>query len=576
MTKYPEYNSFGGGAIEKALFDYILNILPEGSTVLEFGSGYGTDQILKHYKVISVEHDEKYFSQRPTNHKAYLAPLNDGWYDPKVVGEALKNHYDLILVDGPPGDSRLGILKNLNLFSGITCPVIFDDVNRAGDLKAMTGFVAKFGYESKIIAGEEKRFAVCTFKVQEKKKKIINKMALYTVITGDYDRLLTPKTIQSGIDLICFTDNPELRSDVWEMRPLPTETNKVNLQRRIKILVHKYLPEYEVTFYVDGNMEVQEPLSSFMEFYSGGLMTKRHPLGNNIQSEASVVISKGKARKADVERQMKYYADFGLNGKGLYETGFIVRDNSEATKKLCQAWWNEVDRYTHRDQLSLPVAEKLTGIPVQVYGKTLFQRYIKIRPHTGKRTPITKVWYSAPADPEKNIGRAYNEFCDRITDDPDDWICIRDMDSLMWPELALKQIEDVLELNGEKYQLFGCVTNRLATEYQRPFPEDFDNPSVLKANERALWLHNNKYAQVADHGRPIAGLFMLFQKKTWERHPFKEGIYTADTEFGESILNAGGKIGLMQGLYVFHYYRFDKPNPTKYLRHLEISSSVPN
>jgi len=393
--------------------------------------------------------------------------------------------------------------------------------------------------------------------------------ALYTCITGDYDRLIAPKYPQPGFDMICFTDNPELTSDVWQIRIIPTEDNKAKLQRKIKILSHKYLPDYDVTFYIDGNMEVQADLRGFMEFFHGGFMTKRHPIRNNIYDEALAVIKKGKARRQDVECQMEAYRQMGFGVDVLYEDGFLIRDNSAGTQRLNEVWWKQVEAHTHRDQLSLPVAELLSGVKVRTYGKTLFEKYIRIRRHTGKRTPITKVWYSAPADPDKNIGRAYNEFCDLIPND-DDWICLRDQDSLMWPELALKQIEDVLELYGDRYQLLGCMTNRLASTYQRPFPDDYEDPSVLTAYNRALWLHKNRYSDVSDHNRPIAGLFMLFQKKTWKQNPFVEHTYDADRLFSEAVMRSGGRIGLMQGLYVFHYYRFDKPNPTKYLKHLEL------
>jgi len=391
---------------------------------------------------------------------------------------------------------------------------------------------------------------------------------LYTCITGNYDTLIAPRCRQPGFDLICFTDNPELTSDLWRIVAVPKEKDCQKLQRKIKILSHKYLPDYDITFYVDGNMEVKANLNDFMQFFHSGFMTKRHPVRSNIWDEAQACIDKGKARRSDIEHQIGAYTQAGLQPTNLYENGFLVRDRSESTAKLNEVWWQQVETHTHRDQLSLPIAELLSGVKVVTYGKTLFEKYIRIRRHTGKRTPITKVWYSAPADPQKNIGRAYNEFCDLVPGE-DDWICLRDQDSLMWPELALKQIEDVLELHGSSYQLLGCVTNRLASTYQRPFPEDYEDPSVLTAYNRALWLHNNRYSEVSDHGRPIAGLFMLFQKKTWLRHPFAEHTYDADRLFSEAVMRSGGRIGLMQGLYVFHYYRFDKPNPGNYVKHLQ-------
>ena len=46
---------FGEWAISEELYEDIKSILPEGKTILEFGSGSGTHELLKHWSVISVE-----------------------------------------------------------------------------------------------------------------------------------------------------------------------------------------------------------------------------------------------------------------------------------------------------------------------------------------------------------------------------------------------------------------------------------------------------------------------------------------------------------------------------------------
>ena len=40
MTEYAE--EFGDASIDESLYDYIREILPPGSTILELGSGWGT------------------------------------------------------------------------------------------------------------------------------------------------------------------------------------------------------------------------------------------------------------------------------------------------------------------------------------------------------------------------------------------------------------------------------------------------------------------------------------------------------------------------------------------------------
>lgn len=139
-------------SISKICFDYIRKILPKGKTILELGSGWGTSELAKHYKMISIEHDDKYLEQYDSEY--IYAPIklydsgwpapdiieNDGWYDISALEFYLKDKkYDMILVDGPPGwegsagpgktIGRGGFYKHLDLFN-TKVPIIIDDINR--------------------------------------------------------------------------------------------------------------------------------------------------------------------------------------------------------------------------------------------------------------------------------------------------------------------------------------------------------------------------------------------------------------------------------------------------------------
>ena len=69
----------------------------------------------------------------------------------------------------------------------------------------------------------------------------MNKKVVYTCITGGYDNLIDPSYVTEGYDYVCFTDNLELKSKVWEIRPLPKETeglSQVKKQRYSVILMN--------------------------------------------------------------------------------------------------------------------------------------------------------------------------------------------------------------------------------------------------------------------------------------------------------------------------------------------------
>ena len=90
----PEY------ANSDELQDWIFNNLPEGSKILEFGSGTGTIKLAEQYEVTSVEDNEEWLYLAQDSTYIY-APLVNDWYDWQAL-DILKNEtFDLILIDGP-------------------------------------------------------------------------------------------------------------------------------------------------------------------------------------------------------------------------------------------------------------------------------------------------------------------------------------------------------------------------------------------------------------------------------------------------------------------------------------------
>lgn len=129
----------GGWALSPEVFQHIMDLLMPGATILELGSGDGTAELVKHFNVYSVEHD---FSWVGKYHNQYIyAPLTEHkavefhedstqWYDPEIIKEWVPDlKYDLLLVDGPIGNTRAGLLKYWDCFLH-NVPVLFDDVNR--------------------------------------------------------------------------------------------------------------------------------------------------------------------------------------------------------------------------------------------------------------------------------------------------------------------------------------------------------------------------------------------------------------------------------------------------------------
>ena len=141
-----------GVTINKLCIDFIRNLIPKDSTIVELGSGEGSTVALgKDYKLYSVENQPEWFD-RFKDHTTYINcgsksydaeyirpkefPLDKAWYEPEDLFPYLPKSYDLILIDGPGGHShgwgRGGFYKHIEKFN-TDVHMVFDDVHRADE-----------------------------------------------------------------------------------------------------------------------------------------------------------------------------------------------------------------------------------------------------------------------------------------------------------------------------------------------------------------------------------------------------------------------------------------------------------
>lgn len=178
------------------------------------------------------------------------------------------------------------------------------------------------------------------------------------------------------------------------------------------------------------------------------------------------------------------------------------------------------------------------------------------------------IYYFAPFDSEKNIGRSHNQHCE-IVPNAEDWICITDSDVLFLLPDTKKQIEDIIRKHGNDYQVFGCLTNRIASPHQR-YKGYFETSAQIKYHKHiAQKCQTENYADVEETTINVAGFLMIFQKKTWDKYRFSDNSIRFDSEFTDKVKANGGKLAIMQGVYVFHDYRLGHENPMYYIDHLK-------
>lgn len=165
--------------------------------------------------------------------------------------------------------------------------------------------------------------------------------------------------------------------------------------------------------------------------------------------------------------------------------------------------------------------------------------------------------YSTPYSLDKDLGKAYNKEMDKLNDD--DWMVFTDGDTAwLRPDYGL-QISEILKQNTEA-GMFTCLTNRIGNPDQLYLRQLSNASCILKHKRIADKVFNEKKYQIKEIFGNISGHCMIIKKSTWQqagKFPEGVGILSVDNIFGKRIQDLGKKIFLMEGVYLFHFYRLN-------------------
>ncbi|WP_315072962.1 glycosyltransferase domain-containing protein [uncultured Clostridium sp.] len=185
-----------------------------------------------------------------------------------------------------------------------------------------------------------------------------NNLVVYTAIIGDYDTLVDPLYIDKNCDYICFTDNHTITSKIWNVIYIDKDKRytPVKNARKYKILVHRYLPQYQHSVWVDASYNIVGSIRQYIDKYSksNSILCMVHPHRDCIYEEAQACIDMNKDDKHIIDSQMeKYRLKLYPEHNGLIASGMLYRKHTdESLFRIMEEWWKEVKEYSCRDQLS--------------------------------------------------------------------------------------------------------------------------------------------------------------------------------------------------------------------------------
>lgn len=186
----------------------------------------------------------------------------------------------------------------------------------------------------------------------------LNKIVIYTCITGGYDIPIDNFEHKEGYDYFLFSDTPIVTKS-WKNFIITFNTGElstVKKQRYIKTHPHSILKDYDIVVYIDGNTDVNDKLYSYIDENKNNIITfKKHPDRDCIYDEIKEVVLRGKEERIIGESLYNRYTMEGLPKHfGLYETNIIISHPKDGrVQYLFTNWWKEIFYNSHRDQLSL-------------------------------------------------------------------------------------------------------------------------------------------------------------------------------------------------------------------------------
>lgn len=183
----------------------------------------------------------------------------------------------------------------------------------------------------------------------------------------------------------------------------------------------------------------------------------------------------------------------------------------------------------------------------------------------------TNIPYSQSCD-KKELGVAYNDFM-KILPSENDWACFIDHDAMFTTDRWYDQLNRIITAHPN-IGAFGCRTNRIGYAWQMIENLDIDNNDIKYHRDVGEHLMKNHFLQISPGSQKdtrgvynpsrFSGVLILVKKRTWmDIGGFKEsGFLGIDDDFRSRLHKNSIQFAIMDGVYVYHWYRYNSPYKT--------------
>jgi len=188
------------------------------------------------------------------------------------------------------------------------------------------------------------------------------RIAIYTCIVGDYDQINEPQFISDSCDYFIVSDKkPEVKTtfeylDISDYIPEGISDN-TRKNRYIKINAHKVFPQYKYSIYIDGNVILKSDMCKCLEnLPKTRIAVAGESYWDNVYIEGIRCIESKRDKEELILKQVqKYWLEGMPEHFGSFLCNVLVREHNHPNcVKLMEEWWEQVEKYSRRDQISFP------------------------------------------------------------------------------------------------------------------------------------------------------------------------------------------------------------------------------
>lgn len=203
------------------------------------------------------------------------------------------------------------------------------------------------------------------------------KRIIYTAIYDGYDTLPNPANIIPGWQYVCFTNDPDLRSEVWEIHYLKKQLQYQD--RMHKWRPHIHLGPHEESIWIDGNIDLYHVHHLLGK---ADLVVMDHPDKDLFTWEYEAMEHYNHPKAMEARRITEALIEDGMPPIPMVACGIMYRKNNKINEIFSRYMQAYVGRLG-RDQPIFPYALWHSGIP---YDTVPFLQHADIRPHALRKS----------------------------------------------------------------------------------------------------------------------------------------------------------------------------------------------